>query len=135
MWAQLLNAVLGVWLMAAPAVLQYGGAIRTNDRIVGPLAAACAIIAIWPVTRSVRWVNVVLGVWLIVASVVLAPRHVLLHHIGVGVLLAGLACGRGTLPHQFGGGWAVLWSSQGQTPRSPMRTSTSHADADARPPA
>jgi hypothetical protein len=50
MWAQLINALLGMWLMAAPAVLGYIGPARTNDRIIGPLAAGAALIAIWETT-------------------------------------------------------------------------------------
>ena len=91
MWAQMMNAVLGIWLMAAPTVLHYDGALQVNDRIVGPLAAACAIVALWPVTRPVRWVNVALGMWLIIAPWVFSvPKLALLHSVGVGFLLMGL---------------------------------------------
>jgi hypothetical protein len=51
MWAQCLNAMLGIWLMAAPTILGYGGPARTNHQIVGPLAVSCAVIALWEVTR------------------------------------------------------------------------------------
>lgn len=120
MWAQIINALLGIWLMVAPAVLNFDGALRTNAHIVGPLAAACAIIAIWPATRSVRWVNVVLGVWMIVAAFVFAPWPVLFHGLSVGVLLAGFACVPGTTPYRLGGGWAMLRSSQRHTPTPPV---------------
>ncbi len=67
MWAQSISAALDFWLIAAPAVLGYGGAARTNDRIVGPLIASVALIAVWEVTRPVRWANIPLGLWLILA--------------------------------------------------------------------
>ncbi|MGH7966442.1 MAG: SPW repeat domain-containing protein, partial [Candidatus Binatia bacterium] len=46
MWAQLTNILLGVWLMVAPAVFGYVGTASTNDRIVGPLVASFAMIAL-----------------------------------------------------------------------------------------
>lgn len=67
MWAYILNALLGIWLMAAPAALHYAGVASVNDRIVGPVATECAIIAISEVTRPVRWGNVALGLWLVIA--------------------------------------------------------------------
>ena len=36
MLAQLINAMLGIWLMAAPTILGYGGPARPNHQIVGP---------------------------------------------------------------------------------------------------
>ena len=67
MWARILTAALGIWLMAAPAVLGYDRPASADDRIVGPLAAAFAIVAIWEVTRPLSWMNLLLGLWLIVA--------------------------------------------------------------------
>ena len=110
MWAQIINALLGIWLMAAPAVLHYAGAASVNDRIVGPVAVACAIIAISAVTRPVRWVNMVLGLWLVIAPWILgAPYIVVLNSTAVGLLLMLCASVRGKISHRFGGGWASLW--------------------------
>lgn len=112
MWAQLGNALLGIWLMAAPAVLHYAGAASVNDRIVGPLAAACAIIALSEVTRPVRWVNVALGLWLIVAPWIWgAPYRGAVNDVVVGLLLALCALVRGTHTQRVGGGWASLWQA------------------------
>ncbi len=112
MWARIANAALGIWLMAAPAVLGYGGAARTNDRIVGPIAAAFATIAIWEVTRSVRFVNVALGGWLLLAPWILghAPAATV-NSLVVGALLIGFALVRGTVEQRFGGGWSALLPS------------------------
>jgi hypothetical protein len=134
MWAQIINVLLGVWLMVAPALLNYNGALRTNDRIVGPLVATCAIIALWPVTRAVRWMNVGCGLWLLLAPWVCAALWPLpLHSMGVGGLLIGLASVRGTLPSGFGGGWAMLWSSRAPTPPHASRRTISRHDSDAHP--
>ena len=109
MWAQLASCLLGVWLMAAPAVLGYGDPARTSDHIVGPLAASFAFVAVWQVTRSLRWANLPLGAWLLVAPWVLGYELVpLLNSSAVGLLLMGLACVRGKVTQRFGGGWASL---------------------------
>ena len=66
-WARLVNAGLGLWLMAAPAVLGYGAPAEINDRIAGPIAATFAIIAITGATRPARRVNAAVGAWLLIA--------------------------------------------------------------------
>jgi hypothetical protein len=45
MWPDLVAAALGIWLMASPAVLSYGGAAGAADRIAGPVVASVALIA------------------------------------------------------------------------------------------
>jgi hypothetical protein len=111
MWAQLINAMLGIWLMAAPTILGYGGPARTNSHIVGPLAVSCAVIALWEVTRPVRWGNLALGLWLLVAPWVFTDTWGALFNSSlVGLLLMAFALVRGTVePQRFGGGWSALW--------------------------
>lgn len=112
MWAQVVNAGLGLWLMAAPAVLDYGVPAQTNDRIVGPVIATFAIVAWWEATRAVRLWNLPVGVWLVLAPWVLGYGTLpTLNSLGVGVLVMGLACVRGTVEGTFGGGWSALWGS------------------------
>ena len=109
MWARIASALLGVWLMAAPAALGYAGPARTNDRIAGPAAATVAIIAIWEVTRPVRWANLLIGGWLAIAPVVLGYQSVAaVNSVAVGLLLAALTLVRGRLRQRFGGGWSAL---------------------------
>ena len=96
--------------MAAPAVLGYGGAAQTNDRVVGPVAATFAVVAIWQATRSLRWVNLAAGLWLLAAPWVLgygetAPT---VNSLAVGVVLAALALVKGEVTRRFGGGWRSL---------------------------
>ncbi len=109
MWPRIANAALGLWLMAAPAVLGYGGTARANDRIVGPLAASLAVIAIWQVTRPLRWGNVVLGVWLLIVPWLLSYDAVaLVNSLAVGVGLIGFGLIRGPTTQRLGGGWSAL---------------------------
>ncbi|MCP9496065.1 MAG: SPW repeat protein [Pyrinomonadaceae bacterium MAG19_C2-C3] len=112
MWLRLINIALGVWLMAASAVLGYRGAARTNDVIVGALAASFAIIAVSEATRAARWVVFVLGLWLMVAGWVLGFEwSATLNSTVVGLLLASFAFVRGRVDARFGGGWSALWKS------------------------
>jgi hypothetical protein len=113
MWAQCINLLLGIWLMAAPAILGYDGPMRTNHYIVGPLGASCALIALWEVTRPVRWGNLALGLWLLIAPWIFSSTWVvLLHSSLVGLLLIACSCVGGKMnPQQFGGGWSTLWKA------------------------
>jgi hypothetical protein len=109
MWAQALSVALGIWLMAAPAVLGYNGLPADNDHVIGPLAASFACIAIWEATRGARWVNVPLGAWLLIAPWFLGHgQAALLNSLIAGVLLIGLGFVRGTSRERLGGGWAAL---------------------------
>jgi hypothetical protein len=96
--------------MAAPQVLGYGDPARTNDWIVGPVAATFACIALWEATRGVRWWNLPLGAWLVVAPLVLGhPTLPFVQSIAAGVLMMGMSCLGGHTRRSFGGGWQSLW--------------------------
>ena len=115
MLPRLLNVALGVWLVFAPAVLAYGKPAAGNDRIVGPLIAASACVAIWQVTRGVRWLNVPLGGWLLLAPWLLGYSTVpTINSLAVGLAVIVSALVRGPARHQLGGGWAALWRSENE---------------------
>jgi hypothetical protein len=116
MWPQVINVALGLWLMAAPAVLGYGKPMANSDHIAGPLAATFACIAIWECTRSVRWVNPPIGLWVAAAPWILgAPAVGRISGTLTGIAIAGLSCLGGSIQQSFGGGWAALWRSQPTT--------------------
>jgi hypothetical protein len=119
MTLQVVNALLGVWLMAAPAAFGYTGAPRINDLIVGPIAASLATVAIWDVCRSLGKANVVLGAWLLVAPWVLSydAFQATLNSSATGILLAVSALLSGGPRGRYGGGWSFLWK-QSQRQRS-----------------
>ena len=107
---QLISVAIGIWLMAAPAVLGYGDPGRTTDRIVGPLVASFGCIAVWEVTRPVRWLNLLLGLGLVLAPWVLGYGWgELLHSTLIGLAVAGLSVVTHTNWGPYGGGWQVLW--------------------------
>jgi hypothetical protein len=108
-WVRALSGLLGIWLMAAPDVLGYGAPAATSDRIVGPVAASVAVVAMSAVTRGVRWLNLLPGGWLLVAPWLLGyPPAATVNSLVVGLLLIGLAFVRGPVTAWYGGGWAAL---------------------------
>lgn len=112
MWAQVVNFILGLWLMAAPSVLGYAGTAADSNHIVGPVIATFAMIAWWECTRSVRLWNVPLGAWLIVAPWVLAydDNQILLNDSAVGALVIFFSFFKGKVEGVYGGGWSSLWT-------------------------
>lgn len=110
MWNHFAVMLLGLWLMAAPGVLQYEGPERMNDHIVGPLVLCAAIVAIADTSRAVRWVNVALGCWLVLAPVLLNYRP---SHAGVRGSLIGAAIL----------GLSLIQRSHGERPSSGRRPS------------
>lgn len=113
MWAQIINAALGLWLMAAPAVLAYGPPAQTNDRIFGPVIATFAVVAWWEATHSVRLWNIPLGAWLLLAPWVLGydATVAVLNSLAVGLLVIAFSLVRGSVKKRYGGGWSALWRS------------------------
>mgnify|MGYP003291057386 CR=1 FL=1 len=116
-WAQIMNALLGIWLMASPVILDYRGTGRINDLIVGPVAATFAIIAFSEVTRIVGKANVALGVWLIIAAWVLGYEIKIptINEFVVGVAMVAFAMTRGKTRAKFGGGWRSLTKAETPT--------------------
>lgn len=112
MWARVIEAALGIWLMAAPAILGYGGPAATHDRIVGPVIASIAIIAMAEVTRPLRWCTFAIGAWLLAAPWLLDFAPAARVNIIVGVLLLALGLVRGSVDARMGGGWSALWSPE-----------------------
>ena len=110
MWAHLLTALAGIWLMASPAVLDYADPARDNDRIVGPIIASMATIAIWELTRPLRWVNVILGAWLLIAPWLLGHSpSARWNSLAAGAVILACSLVKGHRTHRVGGGWSSLW--------------------------
>ena len=109
MWARLASVAIGIWLMAAPAALGYADLACTIDRILGPLAASAAIVAMSEVVRGVRWVESAVGVALLLSWWVLDyPVLAALQSVATGGLLVVLGTRGGRITGRFGGGWTAL---------------------------
>lgn len=119
MWARIVCALLGGWLMAAPDVLGYPevAAAANSDHAVGAIVAGASLVAVWRVMRPLRWVELLAGAWLIVAPWVLMRWYgwiPTLDSLGVGILLVALAFLGGKTGKSFGGGWLMLLQQEHQ---------------------
>ncbi len=113
MWARIICALLGGWLMAAPDVLGYTkvAAAANNDHAVGAIVVGASIVAVWRVVRPLRWVGLLAGAWLVAAPWVLMRWYgwtPTLEDLGVGIALVALALLGGKTEKSFGGGWLAL---------------------------
>ena len=112
MWARLSNTIIGIWLAASPGVLGTSGLAKTNSVICGILAASISIIAIWEVTRGLRWLNTLIGSWLLISVFVFDYQSSgMLSGFLAGIAMIALSLARGTIRHATGGGWKSLLST------------------------
>lgn len=103
-WNLVVSAALGIWLMAAPAVLDSHGAAAGSDQLVGALVVTFAVIAMGEVARAARLVNLVFGAWLVAAPWLLAGTSPVArwNDMAVGVALLFLSLPRGKVTERFG---------------------------------
>lgn len=117
MWARLHNILIGLWLISSPGIFpeSYGAGVSTNNRILGPVVLACAIIGLHEALRGLRRVNLVIGVWLLIAPWALRYGATLpiVNNMLTGLLLIGASLVRGRTCLSCGGGWAALRSGTG----------------------
>lgn len=95
-WRDVVNAVLGLWIVASPWVLGFAGeqTAAWNAWIVGVIVAVAAVAALVQFHRWEEWVSAALGAWLIVspwAFGVHAIQALVWNQIGVGLAIAVLA--------------------------------------------
>lgn len=109
MWPRIVSALLGIWLMVAPSVLHYEGIASISDHIAGPVVAATAIVAIWEITRPLRWLGILFGLWLLLAPAFFHfPSPALVNSAVAGTALIILSFLGGRIGQTFGGGWREL---------------------------
>ncbi len=111
MWAQVVSAILGLWLMAAPGIFSYGSSASDNGHIVGPIIVTFAVVAWWEATRVMRKWNYPLALWLLLAPWILGYESnvAIASDMICGVLILILSSVKGKIEHTFGGGWSSLW--------------------------
>ena len=129
MWAHIINLAIGLWLMAAPDVLGYAGLAADHDRVVGPVIATFACVAIWEATRPLRWVNLLIALWMLLAPWMLGfPQAATINTMLCGAAAAALSCVRGKPRHRFGGGWRAIWRSELPVPGRRQATRAARPD-------
>ena len=110
MIAQIINALLGVFLMAAPGIFGLGTTASDNFQIFGPVITTFAVVSWWEATRTVRLWNVPIGGWLIFSPIFLdyGSGTAVAVAIAVGIAVAALAFIEGKVEKRYGGGWSAL---------------------------
>lgn len=103
-WNLPLSAAIGVWLMAAPAILGIGGMAANSHYLAGALVTTWAVIAFGEVARPVRLLNIPIGIWVAVAPWLLAGPTDLSRwtDLAAGALLIALSIRRGPIEERFG---------------------------------
>lgn len=110
MWAQVINTIIGVWLMAAPSYLAYVSSGENNCHIVGPVIATFAIVAYWEATRGVRKFNYLPGLWLLLSPWILGYESALpiINDMFCGMLVLVFSSVKGKIEGSYGGGWKAI---------------------------
>lgn len=95
-WQDVVNLVLGAWLIVSPFALNYADAATPawNAHLVGVVVVALAAAAIWAYQVWEEWINGLLGLWLIVSPWLLnfsTLSNALWNQLVVGVIVGGLA--------------------------------------------
>lgn len=114
--ARLASVAVGIWLMAAPAVLGFGGAAADAHRLLGPVGASSAFVAIWPFVDTVKWLTVPVGGLLVLAPLLGFPAAAAVSSVVSGLAFIALAWAGGAPPDEYGGGWRVVWEGRGRRP-------------------
>ena len=102
-WNLPVCAVLGVWLMAAPAALGADGAVADAHYLIGALIVTWAVIGFSEIVRPVRLLNVLPGLaiiaapWLFEGSTTLSRWN----DIVVGLAVMALSVPRGRIEERF----------------------------------
>jgi uncharacterized membrane protein len=103
-WTLLVSAALGVWLMAAPAVLGITGSDADSHYLAGALVVTWAVIAFGEIARPVRLLNIPMGLWIAIAPWLLSGATDVSRWADMvaGALLVALSIRRGQIEEQFG---------------------------------
>jgi len=111
MWARIINALAGLWVMIAPGWLDFHKTAANNNYITGPLVVTAAIVAMWEVNRGVRYFNVVAGGWLILSGLLFASGDmtIVIANAVAGICILLCAFVKGKITKDYGGGWGILF--------------------------
>ena len=107
------GAALGVWLMAAPSVLRFGGFAADTHHLAGALAVTVSVLAMAEPLRPGRFLNAPLGLWLLLvpwlpAAGIASPAA--WNALASGAALIALSVPRGPIRERYGSwNWIVRW--------------------------
>ncbi len=102
-WNLLVSAVLGLWLMFAPAAFGTEGRAADSDHLVGALVTTVAVIVMAEVIRAGRFLNVLFGAWIIAGPWLLsgAPATARWNDVATGAVLVLVSLPRGLVKEHY----------------------------------
>jgi hypothetical protein len=103
-WNLAATLILGIWLMASPAVFGIKGGLATSNFILGPMIAALSVIALAEVFRGVRYLNLLLGLGLLIAVWQSTGQSLasISNTLIVGILVIALSPRKGKISEKYG---------------------------------
>jgi hypothetical protein len=103
-WNLAVAAVLGLWVMIAPAVWENVGASANNDHMLGALIVTFAVIGFSEAGRAARFVLVPLGLWVVFAPNLLGGVTTASYwnDMAVGAAVIVLSFRRGRIAEDYG---------------------------------
>lgn len=125
--ARLTAVAAGVWLVVAPALLGHEStALGDSDRIVGPVAAALALVAAWAVLDAVRWATLPCAAWAVASPWLLgADAAGTVSSTAAGAIIAATTFVGAPEEQRLGGGWRSVrpasWRIRARASRSAHR--------------
>src|ERR1700741_1314839 len=110
-WQDVVNLILGLWMIAAPWALKFEAETNPmwNAVIVGVFIAAIALFAFFRVMAWQEWANVALGVWLVISPWIVGFSGLvaaLWNAVIVGAVIAVLALWALATDKDIGGWWS-----------------------------
>lgn len=99
-----ITALLGVWMMSVPGVLNIEGKLANSCHIFGALTVTISIISWAEVTRALRYLLILFGVWILISPWALSSSGQITdwNNVIVGVLLIVLSFRRGRVVESYG---------------------------------
>lgn len=109
-WNLVASMALGMWVMAAPAVLGIDKPAADSHHLVGALVVTVSVISMAELARVGRFFNVAAGVWVGLAPWLLSGTNPAARWAGVavGLALVALSVPRGRVLQRYGSADAVI---------------------------
>lgn len=110
MWTQIVNVLIGLWIMISPVVFDADKVAANNQHITGPLIITFAVIALWEINRNVKLINVITGSWLIISPLLIDFSNVIIwSNIIAGIFVIAFSVIKRKGNTNYGGGWKSLF--------------------------
>ena len=103
-WALVASALIGVWVMSAPALFGTAAPAAYSAQVRGALVVTVAVIATAEVVRALRLLNVLFGVWIASSEWIMSGSTVAARWSGLvaGMLIVALSLRRGPIQERYG---------------------------------